>query len=659
MKPIELLCLVLVLMFAAVGCENKLNNLHEVTKPSEPTKSLHEADGDGDIEQVKLLISKGADVNAQDEKENAPLRYAVKSGTKHGAESKLVKPPEPALHDVEATNISAPASCMQGDIVPITVTVRNQGNRSESVAVKLMSLSDGMGIGNRTITVGDFKETFDVTLTDEIDLTTIGVESVTLSAAGEGMDNVVDLTFDGESQGICHFGNWLAEGDVNGDGIKDLLVSANRWPDETYQGRVYLYYGGANMDATADKTFTGENAFDRFGDNSGFIADLNNDNFGDVIISAPDYNGEGPEFNGDGRVYIYYGGTDMNDTVADLILDPPVGGGGFFGYRITAGDLNNDGWLDLVVPAVIWNNYTGRVYLYYGPIAADATVDKTFTGEGPGNVFGAYPNVGDIDNDNYDDLLLTNRYYPDLKSDTRGRGYLYWGASGTSMSETPALIFDPPGGGTQEFGASNDVKDIDNDNFADVIIGARHWNSYDGRAYLYWGKSRASFTATPDMTFTADGNAQLGGSVRIAHVDGDQYRDIVLGGWNYNSQQGRFYLYYGSTQGGMDVVCDNTFDGPETDFDAFQHIVADFNNDGYGDLAIGGTGYNNEAGRVLLWYGAPGDSTQVTFNWDTSGAFAGKHTLKVEIPPVPGEQNTEDNIKTVTINIQAREERHE
>jgi len=522
-----------------------------------------------------------------------------------------------SVHDVGVAGVSAPAAVSEGDKVALTVSVQNQGA---------------------------FKETFNVTLNDESDLTTIGVESVTLSAAGEGMDNVVDLTFDGESQGICHFGNW---------GIKDLLVSANRWPDETYQGRVYLYYGGSNMDATADKIFTGENAFDRFGDNSGFIADLNNDNFGDVIISAPDYNGEGPEFNGDGRVYIYYGGTDMTDTAADLILDPPVGGGGFYGYRVTAGDLNNDGWLDLIVPAVIWNNYTGRVYLYYGPIATDTTVDKTFTGEGPGNVFGAYPNVGDIDNDNYDDLLLTNRYYPDLKSDTRGRGYLYWGASGTSMSETPALIFDPPelGTPTPEFGTSNDVKDINNDNFADVVIGARHWNSYDGRAYLYWGKSRASFTAIPDMTFTAQGDAQLGGSVRIAHVDGDQYRDIVLGGWNYNSQQGRFYLYYGSTQGGMDVLCDNTFDGPETGFDAFQHIVADFNNDGYGDLAIGGTGYNNEAGRVLLWYGAPGDSIQVTFNWDTSGAFDGKHTLKVEIPPVPGEQNTKDNTKTVTIEV--------
>lgn len=41
----------------------------------------------------------------------------------------------------------------------------------------------------------------------------------------------------------------------------------------------------------------------------------------------------------------------------------------------------------------------------------------------------------------------------------------------------------------------------------------------------------------------------------------------------------------------------------------------------------------------------------ITFTWDTTNASIGRHTLKVEIPPVPGEQNTVDNIKTVTIEV--------
>jgi hypothetical protein len=52
-----------------------------------------------------------------------------------------------------------------------------------------------------------------------------------------------------------------------------------------------------------------------------------------------------------------------------------------------------------------------------------------------------------------------------------------------------------------------------------------------------------------------------------------------------------------------------------------------------------------------LYYGSSGDSTQLTFDWNTTNASIGTHTLKVEIPPVPGEQNTEDNIKAVTIEV--------
>ena len=53
----------------------------------------------------------------------------------------------------------------------------------------------------------------------------------------------------------------------------------------------------------------------------------------------------------------------------------------------------------------------------------------------------------------------------------------------------------------------------------------------------------------------------------------------------------------------------------------------------------------------MLYYGSPGDSMQLKFDWDTTNASIGKHTLRVEIPPVPGEQSTEGNVKTVTIEV--------
>jgi hypothetical protein len=77
------------------------------------------------------------------------------------------------------------------------------------------------------------------------------------------MDLTCDLYFDGE-QGIKGwFGYPVRAGDVDNDGIDDLLVSARQY--DNAKGRAYLYYGGTNMDTIPDKIFTGENSGDLFG----------------------------------------------------------------------------------------------------------------------------------------------------------------------------------------------------------------------------------------------------------------------------------------------------------------------------------------------------------------------------------------------------------
>lgn len=74
---LEVVLMVLALLFTAIGCERRLTKSPESAKQ---IKSLHDAAADGDIEQVKLLISKGADVNAEDEEKKTPLHSAAKSG---------------------------------------------------------------------------------------------------------------------------------------------------------------------------------------------------------------------------------------------------------------------------------------------------------------------------------------------------------------------------------------------------------------------------------------------------------------------------------------------------------------------------------------------------------------------------------------------------
>jgi len=46
-----------------------------------------------------------------------------------------------------------------------------------------------------------------------------------------------------------------------------------------------------------------------------------------------------------------------------------------------------------------------------------------------------------------------------------------------------------------------------------------------------------------------------------------------------------------------------------------------------------------------IYYGPFSNIVDITFHWDTTNASIGKHTLKVEISPIPGEHNTEYNVK--------------
>jgi hypothetical protein len=116
---------------------------------------------------------------------------------------------------------------------------------------------------------------------------------------------------------------------------------------------------------------------------------------------------------------------------------------------------------------------------------------------------------------------------------------------------------------------------------------------------------------------------------------------------------GRAYLFFGNTKETMDEDCDYVFEGEsgKNDYFGCQVEAGDLNKDGYADALIGAEGAHNGMGRAYLFYGPFHDTTNITLNWDTTNASICRHTLKVEIPPLRDEQNTEDNIRTVTIEV--------
>lgn len=297
--------------------------------------------------------------------------------------------------------------------------------------------------------------------------------------------------------------------------------------------------------------------------------------------------------------------------------------------------------------------FKGRVYLYYGPLSSDTTVDKLFTGEATDDTFGAIIGVGDVNRDNCDDLLIATRYYP--VNTGIGRAYFYYGSPGTSMDTTCDVLFEPPDRGKNEFGSSADVFDIDNDGFDDVLIGARRYSDGNsiGRVYVYWSRPNGfdnilGMTITGEAPYTA-----LGGDfINCHYANDDEYGDILVTAYQYNRGQSRAYLCHGGPKDTIDAVADHVFTPEIGRNGVFRSFLADLNGDGSSDVVMAGTGYNNSQGRVWLWYGPFASSTkELIFNWDTTNASIGKHTLKVEIAPVLGEQNTDDNVKTVEIEV--------
>jgi hypothetical protein len=367
-------------------------------------------------------------------------------------------------------------------------------------------------------------------------------EKQSLSSPSSFLDTIPDKIFTGENPGD-YFGDYNFTGDVNGDGYDDLLVAgASRYNDK--RGRAYLYYGGpGGLDEVADLVLTGKSPGDYFGE-VGPIGDVNGDNYADVIVGAPGYNNE------QGRVYIYYGGSHMDEN-ADLILNGETTKSRF-GRSIAVGDVNNDGYEDVFVAAVYYNNRRGRVYLYYGGNPMDAIADKIFDGENQGDVFGR-------------------------------------------------CIYH-----------QNKIADVNGDNYGDVLISTRHWNKTQGRAYLYYGGPGTTMDTICDKIFTGDkkGNHNLGGdSLTCGYVNGDKYPDIIIAGYNYDSFRGRAHLYYGGTNADMDEIPDEIFTGEEPNSAPMSVVFGDFSNDGYDDLVIGGWLYNNKQGRVWLYYNKPGHSS--------------------------------------------------
>jgi hypothetical protein len=279
----------------------------------------------------------------------------------------------------------------------------------------------------------------------------------------------------------------------------------------SFTGRAYVYLGSATgLAASPATTLTGpDGTSGYFGFSVAGAGDVNGDGYGDLAVGA-----RGASSN-TGRVYVYLGAAAGLAAGAPITLTGPDGASGWFGFSVaSAGDVNADGYADLAVGAPVLSSSTGRAYVYLGS-ASGTVVGPATTLIGPDGANGEYgfcvASAGDVNGDGYADVVVGAH----LVSSSTGRAYAYLGST-TGIPTSPVATLTGPDASAQ-FGYSvTSVGDVSGDGYADVAIGAPYFSSSTGRAHVYFGSGSAtSLGPSPGATFTGpDGpNGDFGGSV--------------------------------------------------------------------------------------------------------------------------------------------------
>ena len=271
-----------------------------------------------------------------------------------------------------------------------------------------------------------------------------------------GADGSILYNFFGDSSGD-EFGTSVSDaGDVNGDGVADLIVGA---PDDDSNafnaGSVRVFSG---VDGSVLHTFDGDSILDRFGTSVSGAGDVNGDGFADLIVGAP---GVDSVFTGSGSARVFSGidGSVLYNLFGDRFLSLAE-----FGISVSgAGDVNGDGFADLIVGGGR-SNSTPRVFS-----GVDGSLLYTLSGNnelGLGRLGSSVSSAGDVNGDGFADVIVGNPGDVNNRNNA-GIAQVFSGVDGSVLSAfTGAASSD-------EFGSSvSGAGDLNGDGIADFIVGA-------------------------------------------------------------------------------------------------------------------------------------------------------------------------------------------
>ncbi len=453
----------------------------------------------------------------------------------------------------------------------------------------------------------------------------------------------VSASFIGEN--VYDYAGWsvASAGDVNGDGINDIIIGADS-NDEggSGAGQTYLIFGkpsGWTMDtaiSAASASFIGENAGDNSGRSVASAGDVNGDGLDDLLIGAMYYD-DGSNSSA-GKTYLLLGKTtgwasDTNLLTADASFIGEAGGDCSGVWVAPAGDVNNDGLDDFLIGAYLNDTNgtnAGKVYLIFGKetgwtsnvnlSAADASFVGQAAGDGAGK---AVSSAGDVNGDGFSDIII-GATGNDEYAGNAGQTYLILGkesgwATNVSLSNSDASFH----GEVSMDGSGNSVAsagDVNGNGFDDILIGADEndgGGNRAGKTYLIFGKETGwamdVSLSNADASFLGESEGDhLGSSVASAgDVNRDGLDDILFGASWKSQYSGKAYLILGKATGWVQdtdlSTADASFLGEGTyDYAGFAVASAgDVNDDGADDILISAAyDYSGQTYLILSDYSA-------------------------------------------------------